>query len=245
MRPGSPYRIQDVAHAIRVTQARASDLHGLSDIIEQAEVSSLLLHTLQTLLSAPGATERPPDDFSHWLAVVLREPAAAERVALACAENSVGSGTLREEIVHALRQGRNSASVSEHDAFRMHAADHVHLIESEVVDPDSMCEVLASASPAVWYWHLFEEPFRTGEEPSMARWLIQAGEGRLAERCVQAARTCPSLEALRRRVVGPWRRSCMARRIAGIESQADAERPVARVMLRQLARRLVHPEESA
>lgn len=239
----STYRILDVAHALRVTPARAHDLYGLADIIGSAEVSSLLLHTLHPLLRVPDPAGRPPDDFSTWVADVLREPAAAERAALACAESSAHPERLRAALVSVLRLGPNSQSAPEHEAFRMHAADTVNLTEVEVEDPAAMCEELATASTTVWFWHLFEEPFRSGEEATILQWLRTSGESRLADRLALAVRTSPSLEALQSRAIGPWRRACLARNLFNAETRPARQRPDESTVIRRLARRIVHGQE--
>lgn len=237
------YRLLDVAHAIRVTPASAVDLRSLADMVEQADASSLLLHVLQPALRAPHAMERRLDDFSRWIAEVLRDPVAAERVALACAESDSDPAALRAAMVSAMRRSDGDHVAPGSEAFRLHAVDSVHLLEVEVADPDTLLDQMSAASAAVWFWHLIEEPFRSGHPPTLCRWLESIGEPRLAETCARARRTEPSLHTLRGRVLGGWRRSRMARRLAHREGHEDADRPTARAVLRRLARRLTHADD--
>ncbi len=239
-----PFELTAVVHLVRPAGRTARDLEELRDGVAQVPARSLFFHTVQCVLRQPEAEDPPADDLSAWVNGVVQDRETAERLAFATQTRGTGAEAVRAALLEVLEaipeKSRRARDAPEGGAFVFLAADPVPVPTGEVAaEPAQLYDQLATADPSVWFYHLIEEPwFGEGRRP-LALWLREAGAARQAGLLEECAAEGLPLAALRRRVLGRWRRSDLGRRLARAAGRPEEERREAgREAVAGLVRRL-------
>jgi hypothetical protein len=238
------YPLTGVVHLVRPVGERAHDLGSLRESLTRVPDRSLFLHTRMRMLHRPDAPELPPDDVSHWVAVVLHDRETAERLSYAAEFAGGAAETLRtawlgvlDEVPERVRTTHTAPRGAE---FIFLTAESVTVPSGvEAADTRELMDALATADSSVWFWHLVEEPWQEHDRGSLVRWLETHDAGRLAEGFVAALDSGRPLAELRRALVRRWRLSGLGTRVAAAARQSPTERERAgRDAVASLTRRL-------
>jgi hypothetical protein len=239
-----PFELTAVVHLIRPAGRAARDLEGLRAGLAEAPERSLFYHAVQCYLRLPEAEDPSPDDLSAWVNGVVQDRETAERLAFAVQAQGATPAGLRAALIRVLdeipEKTRLARAAPEGGAFVFLAADSVPVPTGALAsEPGQLFDLLAEADASVWFYHLLEEPWFADGEPPLARWLRAAGAQRLADLLQECAAEALPLAALRRRILGRWRRSELGRRLAQAAGRPEDERrAVGREAVAGLVRRL-------
>jgi hypothetical protein len=239
-----PFELTAVVHLVRPTGHTAHDLEELRAGISAADARSLFLHTVQALLRQPASEDPPADDLSAWVGGVVQDRETAERLAFAAQAGSASPDALRGALLHVLEsvpeKARRTRDAPEGGDFVFLSADSVRVPTGALAaDPEELLELLARADASVWFQHLYEQPWFADGGRTISSWLRECGGGRLAALLEECAAEALPLAALRRRVLGRWRRGQIGRRVARAAGRTEEERREAgREAVAGLVRRL-------
>jgi hypothetical protein len=238
------FELEGVVHLVRPLHARAGDLDTLRIAIAGAEPAALFYHAVQCQLRSPAGEELPPDDFSAWVSGVVQDRETAERLSFAAHHAPPGDEALRAALLAVLDAVPESARRARHapelGEFQLMATDSVRVPTGEAVrDVPELMETLARADLSVWFFHLLEQPWFAGGNCPLLAWVRGRGATRLADELEAGAHAGRSLDALRTRTIGRWKRSRVAGHVAEAAERAGSERQeVARAAVQGLVRRL-------
>jgi hypothetical protein len=224
-----PFALRAVVHLVRPEGRTARDLDALRGGIAAADSGTLFFHTVQGLLRHPEAEDPPADDLSSWVNGVLQDRETAERMAFAIQAHPTAPEPLRAALLQVLdpipervRVTRDAPAGGE---FVFLTADSVAVPTGAVAStPADLYDLMVDADPSVWFYHVVEEGWFEPGGDTLLRWLRERGEERLALVVEEAAAEALPLAALRRRVLGRWRRSDLGRRIAHAAGRPEEER---------------------
>ncbi len=238
------FELTAVVHLVRPAGRLARNLEELRAGLAEVPARALFFHTVQCSLRRPDAEDPPADDFSAWVNGVVQDRETAERLAFTSQAQGAGPESVRAALLEVLEaipeKTRVARDAPEGGAFVFLAADSVAVPTGAVAhEPAELVDLLAAADASVWFYHLLEEPwFGDGSRP-LAQWLRAANAGRLAAMLEECAAEALPLAALRRRVLGRWRRSDFGRRLARAAGRPEEERREAgREAVAGLVRRL-------
>jgi len=238
------FELTAVVHLVRPAGMAARNLDEMRSSLARAPERALFCHTVQSLLRAPDDDDPPADDLSAWVNGVVQDSETAERIAYAVQSQGAGPEPLRRALLEVLdalpEKTRIARDAPEGGELVFLAADSVPVPTGwEAHRPEELFELLAGAEASVWFYHLIEQPwFGAGDRP-LTRWLREAGAGRLADGIDETAAEALPLPALRRRVLGRWRRSELGRRLArAVEQPEEERREAGRAAVAGLVRRL-------
>jgi hypothetical protein len=239
-----PFELTSVVHLVRPAGRSARDLEELRSGLAEVPARSLFFHTVQGLLRNPAAEDPPPDDLSAWVNGVVQDRETAERLAFVVQSHATSSEALRAALLEVLDgippKARGVRDAPAGGEFVFLAADSVAIpTGARAAGPRELFDLLADADPGVWFYHLFEEPwFGQGATP-LTGWLRAGGAERSALRVEECVAEGLPLGALRRRLLGHWRRSELRRRVAHAAGRPEEERRQAgRAAVAGLVRRL-------
>ena len=226
------FELRAVAHLVRPWGAPIRDLEQLRAGIGDAPAEVLFHHAVQYQLRHAGAGELPPDDFSAWIGGVVQDAETAERLSFAVQSQRSSPDAIRSALLGVLdaipgkrRAGREAP---EDGAFLFRSASSVSFPTGLLVhDGDELLDALAGRAPLL-------EGLHGTADPRLAAWLARAAE---SGRPIEKART---------HVMGQWRRSRIARRLAEATTAPEhVRRAAARQAVARLVRRRRRPGDSA
>jgi len=176
---------------------------------------------------------------------VVQDFATAERLAFAVQSAECDVEHVRASIVRVLEEvparTRTDHAAPPDGALELLRFDAVQVPTGLVAhDPEEMMDLLARSDRTTWFHHLIEEDwFRPGPAP-IIEWMRAAGDHRLGELLEREGMSGRSVDQIRARALGRWRRSRLGTRVmqAG-EGDADSRREETREAAGKLARRLV------
>ncbi len=245
------YELHSVVHLVRPSGARARTLEELRAGIAAGTAECLFHHALQCQLRDPACHELPPDDLSGWVKGVVQDRETAERLSFAVQSRSASAVELRgalldvlDRLPEAVRASRSAPADGE---FVFLAVESVTVPTGvRVLDGSELIEALATADASVWFYHVIEQPWFPGREPSLADWLSARGETRLAAWLAESASRGLPIETARRRLLRRWRNSHLGRRLAAaVRSPEGVRREEGRAVVARLARRIPRLEPPA
>jgi hypothetical protein len=235
------FELRAVAHLVRPWGVPIRDLEQLRAGMVDAPVEVLFHHAVQYQLRHPGAGELPPDDFSAWIGGVVQDGETAERLSFAVQSQRASPDAIRSALLGVLdaipAKRRAERGAPEDGAFLFRSASSLSFPTGLVVrDGGELLDALAGADPSVWFFHLTEEPWSLAGRTPLLEWLRGTADRRLAAWLAKAAESGRPIEKARARVMGQWRRSGIARRLA---EATTAPEHVRREAARRAAARLV------
>jgi hypothetical protein len=239
-----PFALRAVVHLVRPEGHAAGDLAALRDGIAAIPDEALFFHTAQGLLRQPETEDPPADDLSGWIDGVLQDRETAEHVAFAVQAHLTAPGELRMALLEAFdrlpERARAAREAPPGGEFVFLTSDSVPVPTGAVAATAAdLVDLLADADPSVWFYHVIEEAWFEPGGDSLLPWLRARGEERLARLIEEAAAEALPLAALRRRVLGRWRRSDLGRRVAHASGRPEEERREAgRAAVAGLVRRM-------
>ena len=245
------FELRAVAHLVRPWGAPIRDLEQLRAGIGDAPAEVLFHHAVQYQLRHAGAGELPPDDFSAWIGGVVQDAETAERLSFAVQSQRSSPDAIRSALLGVLdaipgkrRAGREAP---EDGAFLFRSASSVIFPTGLLVhDGDELLDALAGADSSVWFFHLIEEPWSLAGRAPLLEWLHGTADPRLAAWLARAAESGRPIEKARTHVMGQWRRSRIARRLAEATTAPEhVRRAAARQAVARLVRRRRRPGDSA
>jgi hypothetical protein len=242
----SAFPLHTVVHLIRPWGTPARDLEQLRRGIAEAPAEVLFRHAVQHQLRHPRAREVPPDDFSAWVGGVLQDAETAERLSYAVQTARASAEALRGSLTAVLesvpaRQRRTRDSPLD-SVFLFLSATSLNFPTGTLVQSgDELVDALVAADPGVWFFHLVESPWFTGERAPLVEWLERSGaerHARLATWLADAAAAGLPIDTARTRLARRWRRSRIGPRLAAAaELPGDTRREAAREAVVRLVRR--------
>jgi hypothetical protein len=167
-----------------------------------APLDVLFQHTLLGQLREPDAESLSHDDFSRWIAEAAGDAETARRVAAVARERYASPEALRAALLavldDALARQRASRTVPEIHAFLFRSSASQRLPTGVLVQQGKqLLEALLRSDPAVWFFHLIEEPwFGMGRSPALD-WLQATPDRRFAGWLEEAARSGLPIERAR------------------------------------------------
>jgi hypothetical protein len=246
-----PFQLHGVVHLLRPWGEPAADLVQLLEGISQAPDEVVFAHTLRGLLRDAGVRGAGMDDLSLWVAAVLQDHETAERMWFAAGSAEPHAGPVRDALVAVLaavpekrRQARRAPEGGEFGFLSAsplsYRAGAPHSSAADVLD------ALLGADLSVWFHHLHEQRWWTGERPALLGWLEAAGEPRLASWLEESARSALPLELSRRRFRIRLRMARAASHLGEVPARGrEDERAAVRSAARRLVRRLSGEEPRA
>jgi hypothetical protein len=248
-RPG--FELRAVTHLVRPWGTPIRDLEQLRAGVADAPVEVLFHHAVQYQLRHPGAAELPPDDLSAWIGGVVQDAETAERLSFAVQSQRASPDAIRSALLGVLEaipaKRRAERDVPEDGALLFRFAGSLSFPTGLVVhDGEQLLDALAGADSSVWFFHLIEEPWSLAGRAPLLEWLRGTADRRLAAWLARAAESGRPIEKARAHVVGQWRRSQMARRLAAATTAPEhLRREAARQAVARLVRRRRRSGDSA
>jgi hypothetical protein len=240
----SDFELSGVVHLVRPTHLRARTLEELRKGLAAAEPETLFFHAVQYRLRHAAIEDLPPDDLVSWAYGVLQDRETAERLSFASQNYGQSFPALRQALLETLDaipiETRESRGAPEGGEFVFLTVDSVPVPTGvAAATPSELPEALADADPSVWFYHLVEEPWFSGAPARLLEWMRDAGAARDADALERDAAAGASLDTLRRRALGRWRRARMRRRVGeGAHLPEDRRRETERAAVAGLVRRL-------
>ncbi len=189
-------------------ERRATDERELMERLEKVPAGSVFYHTHGYFLRHRPVTTAYGNDFASWVAIHVRDPVLAERLAVVNPFDFQNLEHLREELVgiihdHLLRM----SSVP-----RVEFGEHFHFQHSHIVEValgtvaatlEEFREGLAEVHASAIYFHTVEARARLGRRAGdFAEWIRVALERpELAERIERIDAYMTSLERVRARIL--------------------------------------------
>ena len=252
MSPGpEAFQPRGVVHLLRPWGEPAADLEELRERLSRAPDEVWFAHTLRALLRDAGTRGEGMDDLSHWVSAVLQDPETAERMWFAAGSNGERPAPLRGAVLGVLaslpERRRTSRRAPEGGEFVfLEAFPLPYPVGDPLRDPDEVLHALLGADPSVWFHHLHEEPWLTGERAPVLRWLEASGAARSAGWLEEGARAALPVEVARGRFRLRFRLSRAAGRVKlGAAAAPGAHLAAARSAAQRLARRRSREEPRA
>jgi len=247
MTDGTGYALHHVVHLVRPLGVRAGDLEQLLQGLLTAPEDSLFHHAVQYPLRDPGAEQLSPDDFSAWIGGVVQDDETAERMSFVVQGANTSPSALRAAVLEVLNgvppRRRVERDAPEGSAFQFHASVSLSVPTGLVLkEPREVVDALLEADASVWFYHLVEEPWKSGGRAPLLEWLASRREERLAGWLEEAAAAGLPIDKARGRVLQRWRRSHIGRRLAeastlpGIERREAGRQAIARLVRRGVTR---------
>jgi len=246
---GEGFELHSVVHLVRPSGGRARNLESLRLWIAEATAATLFYHTVQCPLRHATSSELPADDLSAWVHGVVQDRETAERISFAVQGRAGSAADLREallEVLEAVPEGdRFARSTAPEAEFVFLTAESVPIPTGVVAAaPAPLVEALDEAEPAVWFYHLIEEPWYAPGPPAIARWAREQGDPQLAKVLEEEARAGRGLAEMRRRVLKRWRQGRLRARVsAATRASEDERREAAHEAVVGLVRRITHTDE--
>jgi hypothetical protein len=244
------FELQTVAHLMRPWGRVARDLDQLREGLASAPSEVLFHHAVQYQLRHPGAEELAPDDVSAWVRAVVHEGETAEQLSFAVQTSDASPAHLRDALVAVLdrlpakrRQERSAPEGSEF--VFLSTVSVVYPTGRVLADAAGAVEALTEDDPAVWFYHLIEEPW-SRNVARLPEWLTAIGEPRLAGWLREAAASGLPIMKSRRQFLRRWRQSQIARRVSEAPGTSEHERSEAgRRTVASLMRRRARPDKTS
>src|SRR5512134_3998792 len=238
-----PYQPLGVVHLLRPWGEPAADLEQLQERLGQAPGDVLFAHTLRGLLRDAGGRGPGMDDLSLWVAAGLQDPGTAERMWFAASSAEPGAEPVRAALLGVLaslpEKHRLARRAPDGGEFRfLSAVPLTYRVGLPREAAGDVLEALLGDDLSVWFHHLHEERWRTGERPTVLGWLEASGEARVAGWLEETARSRLPVELARRRLRIRLRMTRAASRLGETPPARDDERAAARLAARKLARHL-------
>jgi hypothetical protein len=237
-----PLELQGVAHLVRPTPYKASDLDQLRQAIEAAPDSSLFYHTVQFALRHRRITELPPDDLSGWVWGVVQDQETAERLWFASRTRNQSPEGLRATLLEVLDKippaRRAQRDAPEQGQFTLLEADPVMIPTGMFVnDPNELARGLGDLDLSVWFYHLVQQPWFAGGHSQLSEWLRRRNAAKMDTWLQETVTSGLPLATARSRFLRRLRQSQLVRRVreAALETE-DERRETARTALARLIR---------
>jgi hypothetical protein len=239
--PGG-FELRSALHLVRPTGRQALDLAELRDELAAAPDEVLFCHTVQYQLRHADPDLEWTDDVSAWIGGVVQDRETAERCAFVAQAANGSPAELRAGLLALLdalpAKARRNRGAPQGGAFVFLASETLALETGEVVrDAFALLDRLTHMAPSVRFYHLVEEPWYHGGESSLAAWLDQVGEARMAKQLRERIADRLTFPGICRRLLPAWRRLLVTRRVS---SAADTFAPRSLARERDAAVRLVH-----
>ena len=251
MNGAAGFELHTVVHLIRPWGRPLQNLESMREALAGASAEVLFHHTVQVLYRDRAASEHPADDLSAWVAVVVQDREIAERLSFAVQDLDHTAEEVREALVSVLDaltpEERAARQAPREGALQLLAAESLPLATGVVVhDGEELVAALTGGDPAVWFYHIIEQPWFGAGACPVAEWLEARGEPRLATWLREAAQPTHSLERSRDRLLRRWRQSRLTRRVADASGAPEDERRRAgREAVARLVRRVTRTENPA
>lgn len=222
------FELRSVAHLMRPWGEPARDLNQLRADLAEAPDEVIFHHAVQYQLRNPGAEELASDDLSAWVRGVVQDAETAERISFAVQTQNASPADAREALLAVLdrlpenrRLERDAPQGSE---FMFLTTVSVSYPTGRIVDSaQSAVEALVEEDPAVWFFHLIEEPWLRGVAP-LPDWLTHIGEPRVAKWLREAAVSGLPIGKARSQLLRRWRRSQITRRLSHASESPELDR---------------------
>lgn len=240
----SAFELSGVVHLVRPTHLQARTLEELRKGLAATEPETLFYHTVQYRLRHAAIEDLPPDDLVAWAYGVLQDRETAERLSFVSQNHGESFASLRQALLETLDaiplETRESRAAPEGGEFVFLTVDSVPVPTGIApADPGELPEALADADPSVWFYHLVEEPWFSNQPARLLEWMRAGGAARDADALARDADAGASLDSMRRRALGRWRRARVRRRVAeGAHLPDDRRRETERAAVAGLVRRL-------
>lgn len=244
------FALDGAVYLVRPTGHQASDLDELRGLIEAASDDELFFHSQMPRLRLREVTDLAADDFSAWARGVIQDTQTAERLAFAVQTSPHDPRELRAALLAVLDDitsvERRRRSAPDGGALVGLTHETVRIPTGVVVgDPGALMDELSRAHPSVWFHHLIEIPWTAPPEGTVAAWLREHGAARLATLLEAEAASGRTVAAARRRLLGYWKRSNIARRIADrAVLPEDVRRESEHAAVAGLVKRIRNPQGS-
>lgn len=223
------FELLSVVHLVRPAGRSAHHLEALREGIAQATPSTLFLHSHHHRNRHPAVDELPLDDFSSWVHGVVQDRETAERLSFAVQNRAGSAEELREGLLHVLEslplKSRESRDAPEEGDFVFLDFESVTVPTGRVItSPQELVAHLSDCNSSVLFYHLIEQPWLDPERHSLAAWVRDQGNPRLAGWLEQAGLSGRPLESVRKQLVRRWRQSSLGRRLADAALEPESDR---------------------
>jgi hypothetical protein len=205
-----PFLFRSRLHISELTGMKAANIQELLQLLREVPGSSIYHHTHRFLQQHQYLSPEPPNDFAHWVSIVLGDEELGERLASIDTVRFTTIRALREAIIATIEEYikekpstlRRFAEEGEEFYF-IKSVSFVFPAHYEARDLAGFADILKKISIDSIYYHMFESRLRLEKGTNdFSNWIENAiGDSTLAKKIARLDPYTHTMEDLRKSLI--------------------------------------------